>query len=106
MRRPQPTTAAAERAAWLEAFLSAVARRASQPGRFTVYDLAVQERLLDPPTPQLWGVGTGIAHADGLIVAVGATQSLRPKTAKSLVRVWVGTLYAPVDPADVLGSAR
>ena len=94
MNGPIPPTTATERGEWLRVFVAAIARRASRPGRFTVYDVAVQERLPEPPSSNLWGAGTGIAHADGLIVAVGAAQSLRPKTAKSLVRVWVGARYA------------
>ena len=99
-------TASAERAEWISRFVDAIARRAALPGRFTTFEVAAEAQLPDPPSPNLAGVATGIAHRDGLIVAVAATPSLRPRTSKSLVRVWVGTRYAPVDPDDVFGGAR
>ena len=90
----RPTLPAAEHAEWLRLFIAAVARRANRPGTFTVFEVAKEAQLPDPPHANLWGTATGIAHRSGLIVSVAATPSLRPRTAKSLVRLWVGAKYA------------
>ena len=90
---PTPPTPQTERGAWLRELVAALARRAARPGTFTVYEVAAETRLPDPPHHSLWGVGTGIAHREGLIVTVAAVPSLRPRTAKSLVRMWVGARY-------------
>ena len=92
-----PSTAAAERAEWIARFVAAVTRRANQPGTFTVFEAATEAQLPDPPRHTLWGAATGIAHREGLIVSVAAVPSLRPRTAKSLVRLWVGARYAEGD---------
>lgn len=89
-----PPSAAAERAEWVARFVAAVTHRANRPGPFTTYEAAVEAQLPEPPCQNLWGAATGIAHRDGLIVAVAATPSLRPRTSKSLVRLWVGARYA------------
>ena len=91
---PRPLTTAAERAEWLRLLVAAVARRAKRPGHFTTFEVATEAQLPEPPHPSLWGIGTGIAHREGLIVSVAAGPSLRPRTNRSLVRVWLGARFA------------
>lgn len=90
----QALTIETERAEWLRQFVAAVARRAARPGPFTVFEVAKEANLPDPPHHTLWGSATGVAHREGLIVSVAATPSLRPRTAKSLVRLWIGARHA------------
>ena len=64
-----------------------------------MFEVAKEAELPDPPTYTLLGAGTGIAHREGLIVTVAAVPSLRPRTAKSLVRLWSGARFAERDGA-------
>jgi hypothetical protein len=99
MTGPTPPTPETERGQWLHGFVAALARRAARPGTFTVYEVAAETQLSDPPHHSLWGVGTGVARREGLIVTVAAVPSLRPRTAKSLVRLWSGARFAESDGA-------
>jgi hypothetical protein len=94
-----PPTLGTERGEFLRLLVAAIARRAARPGTFTVFDVAKEAALPEPHHANWWGIGAGIAHREGLIVAVDAVQSKRPKTAKSLVRLWVGAKFAEGETA-------
>jgi hypothetical protein len=89
-----PPTLDTDRGEFLRQLVSAIARRAQRSGTFTVFDVARESVLPEPHHANWWGIGAGIAHREGLIVAVDAVQSKRPKTAKSLVRLWIGARFA------------
>jgi hypothetical protein len=96
---PRPPTLDSDRGAFLRLLVAAIARRAARAGTFTVFDVAKESALPEPHHANWWGIGAGIAHREGLIVAVDAVQSKRPKTAKSLVRLWIGARFAEKDEA-------
>src|SRR5204863_4603041 len=87
-------TLAADNNEFLRLLVALLARRGKQPGTFTVFEAAAGAQLPEPHHHSLWGIGTGIARREGLIVPVDAVPSLRPKTSKSLVRLWVGARFA------------
>lgn len=90
----QHPTQATDRAQWFAIAMKGVVKLAASGKRFTAFDLVTICRVPEPPHPNCWGVLLGIAHADGLIVSVGAVPSSRPRTCKSLVRLWIGAAHA------------
>ncbi|MCX6467444.1 MAG: hypothetical protein NTW05_28255 [Pseudonocardiales bacterium] len=87
-------TESLDRAAWIAAGLRGVRLCALTPEPFTCYDVARRHQLAEPAHPNHWGILMGIARAEGIVVPVAATPSARPKTARSLVRVWIGARFA------------
>lgn len=87
------STIGGERGEWFRQFVAAVARRAARPGRFTCYDVARDANLAEPAHPNHWGSAMGICRAEGIVVPVAAVPSSRPRTARSLVRLWVGARF-------------
>lgn len=92
-------TVSTERGEWYRCGVAEVAKRAHHPGTFTVYDLALAGRIPEPPHPNMWGQLMSLARSAGLVVSVAAVPSSRPRTSRSLVRVWIGTKYAQSEGA-------
>jgi hypothetical protein len=74
--------------------VAAVARRAMRPGRFTFFEAAKEGDVPEPGHKNWWGAAMGIAAHEGIVVPVDACPSLRPRTSRSLVRVWIGVRFA------------
>jgi hypothetical protein len=102
-RLDPPPTVASARAEWLHLAVAAIARRAKHPGRFTAYD--VHRDVPDPGHHNWWGIGMAIAHREGIIVPVAVAPSARPRTNRSLVRVWCGAAGAARSVRNQNGSA-
>jgi hypothetical protein len=92
---PRPVSVAAEDNDWLATALSAVADLAAAGQPFTAYDLVTQRGVPEPRDgAHMWGALMAIARAHGIVVAVAAVPSSRPRTARSLCRLWVGAGHA------------
>lgn len=88
----QHPTEASDRGEWLRLGVAAIAERARRPGPFTAWDIAAAG-LPEPPHRSHWGLLLGIARREGLIVPVAVAPSSRPRTTRSLVRVWIGACH-------------
>lgn len=86
--------ARAERQEWITTALRGVASLAAEGRPFQAHDLVLLRGVPEPPHHNFWGVMMGIAHSEGIVVPIAATPSTRPKTAKSLVRMWIGAQHA------------
>lgn len=99
------TTAYATYAEWAEAARPYLLDQASKPGAFTTFEAlaAAPKNVREPSNPHWPGRLTVELHDEGAIEYardVHGTErwskSHRPKTAKSGVRVWVGTAAGAV----------
>lgn len=82
-----------DRAEWLAVALAGVRRLAATGRPFQAHDLVSLLNVPEPPDHHLWGPMMSIARAEGYIVPVAAVQSSRPKTARSLCRLWIGAVH-------------
>lgn len=100
-RPEKPPTVESDRGNWLAMVLAAITTLANTGEPFEAFDTVRKLGVPEPPDHHLWGAAFGAARAQGLIVSVAATQSSRPRTAKSLTRLWIGRKFAP----DTHGAA-
>lgn len=95
-RQPPETLSGRDRAErntddwWTAVALQAVRAMAATGRIFQCYDLVEVYAIPEPDHPNRWGALLTRAARKGLIVAVGAAPSRRPKTAGSLTRTWRG----------------
>jgi hypothetical protein len=75
---------------WASTAMQAVRALAATGRVFQAYDLVETYGIAEPDHPNRWGALLTRAARHGLIVAVGAAPSRRPKTAGSLTRTWRG----------------
>jgi hypothetical protein len=88
-----------ESAWWKSCADAAIAHLAAQGRPFDAYAVA-ELGVPEPQHPNAWGARFHQAARDGVIQPCGVVQSRRPRTARSLVRLWVG-----VDPAELAAGA-
>lgn len=93
-QHPTPST---ERAEWFAVALAGVRRLAATGRPFQAHDLVVLLGVPEPPDHHLWGPLMHVARTEGHIVPVAAVPSSRPKTARSLCRLWIGAAHAQED---------
>lgn len=90
----QHPTINTESAEWLGVALAGVRRLAAAGRPFQAHDLVRLLNVPEPPDHHQWGPMMAIARAEGYIVPVAAVPSSRPKTARSLCRLWIGAQHA------------
>jgi hypothetical protein len=76
--------------AWWATAMEAVEAKAATGLPFQMYDVVLEKKLEEPDTPKRWGALAAACHKLGIIEPVGVTESSRPATCRSLVRVWRG----------------
>ena len=87
---PTPATAKAE---WFDAGLAGVSVLAAIGRPFQCHDLVLLCGVPEPLDHHWWGPLMNVARAEGYVVTVAAVASSRPKTAKSLCRLWIGAQH-------------
>jgi len=93
-REPRPPTVDSARAAWISEALGGVRKLAATGRPFQCHDLVLLCDVPEPPDHHQWGSLMSLARSEGIVVSVAATPSSRPRTAKSLCRLWVGVAHA------------
>jgi hypothetical protein len=82
-------------AEWADLVRPAFVAAARSGQRFTVYEVAYDRDLPEPPNPRAdWGNATQRFAHEGLIEHCGFDRSSRPTGEKSAVAVWRGTRAA------------
>lgn len=77
--------------AWCEQVRPAFVEAAQAGRKFTVYQVARDRRLPEPPDPaHHWGLFTTRLRDEGLIKTAGWANSDRPTSNASAVRKWIG----------------
>lgn len=77
---------------WIDIALRAVRTLAASGRPFQAHDLVLECDVPEPRDHHQWGALMSIARAEGYVTAVAAVPSTRPKTARSLCRLWVGSV--------------
>jgi hypothetical protein len=93
---PIDSPEAVDLGAWEVLADAAICAKAATGLPFTTYDLVSDYQLPKPPHPNHWGPFMLRHQAAGLIARYGWTNSHRPTSNSSGVRVWIGTASTEV----------
>ena len=89
-QQDNPPTEGSDRTEWAAVAMKGIVKLAATGRPFAAFELVSTCDVPEPPHPNCWGPLLAYARSQGLIVAVAAVPSPRPRTRKSLCRLWVG----------------